>query len=265
MSNEQVEFKGTIAICTPMYGDTAHRTYVMSLLLLVELLKENGYGVSFQVVGNESLITRARNALIYKALKTENLVGVLFLDADQGVSPEDVLSLIESGKDLIGAIVPKKTINWPQVRNAVLMKEEDLSLYTGQYAVSFLDNDSIQVNYNEPLEVKHIGTGLMYISAKVFNDLKPHCKTYVNGELGDKIVEDEIVEFFTTTINEKTKELFSEDYAFCEMWRSIGGKVWAAPWIQVVHAGTYNFTGSFAHTVDMVSRLNELAKLVTNN
>lgn len=259
MTEQPTTCKGNIAVCTPMYGDVAHRVYINSVFLLGDVLRDNGYGMTLYSVGNESLITRARNALVHQALKTENLVGVLFLDADQGVDPYDILSMIESGKDIIGGIVPKKEINWPQVKNAVLMNKEDLALYSGQYAVSFLNKDSIKVAYNEPLEVKHIGTGLMYVSLEVFEKLKPICKTYNNGELNNEKIEEEIVEFFNTVIEEDTKGLLSEDYAFCAKWTSLGGSVWAAPWVQVVHSGTYTFKGSFAHAVDMVSRLNEIA------
>jgi hypothetical protein len=265
MSKEkEVIYKGTVAICTPMYGDVAHRVYINSILLLADALRENGYGIALYSVGTESLITKARNTLVFQALQTKDLIGILFLDADQGVDPEDVLSLIESGKDVIGAIVPKKTINWAQVRNAVLMKEkeENLALYSGQYSISFLDEKAIEITYNEPLEVKHIGAGLMYISVQVFEKLKSICKTYRNSESVEESVEDRVIEFFTTSITEDTKELLSEDYTFCEMWRSAGGTVWAAPWIQSVHSGNYNFRGSFAQTVDMVSRLNELSNLI---
>jgi hypothetical protein len=40
--------------------------------------------------------------------------------------------------------------------------------------------------------------------------------------------------------------LLSEDYHFCRKWRSLGGQVYAAPWIAVDHAGEYIFSGRFA-------------------
>lgn len=259
MTQSAAEYKGAIAICTPMYGDVAYRSYVNSVLLLADVLRVNGYAMTLYAVGEESLITRARNTLIHQALTTKDLVGVLFLDADQGVDPNDVLSLIESGKDIIGGIVPKKELNWAQVKNAVLMNMEDLAQYSGHYAVNFLDNKSIEVTYNDPIEVKHIGTGLMYVSASVFEKLKPICKTYKTSEIGAESVEQEVVEFFTTSISKDTQKLLGEDHNFCEMWKSLGGSIWAAPWVKVTHSGSYTYRGSFIHTVDMISRLNEIA------
>lgn len=260
MENEQIESKGTIAICTPMYGDVAHREYINSVLLISDSLRLEGYTTSLISLGNESIITRARNLLVHQALQIENLVGILFLDSDQGVNPEDVLSLIESGKDIIGGIVPKKSLNWDQVKTAVLLQKEDLSLYSGSFALNFIDNKDVKVLYNEPIEVKRIGTGLMYVSAKVFGQLKPKCNSFVNGYVDDKKVAHEITEYFKTSITEDTKELLSEDYYFCDLWRSIGGTVWAAPWVRVVHCGSYTFNGSFLHTVDNLARAQEIAR-----
>jgi hypothetical protein len=38
----------------------------------------------------------------------------------------------------------------------------------------------------------------------------------------------------------------SEDYMFCQWARNIGLKVWLAPWIKLVHTGSYSFGGSLA-------------------
>jgi len=35
----------------------------------------------------------------------------------------------------------------------------------------------------------------------------------------------------------------SEDYHFCNIYRKIGGKIYAAPWVQLAHIGTYCFEG----------------------
>lgn len=251
--------KGTIAVCTPMYGDMASRSYINTLLQLADTLRMNGYAMSFHSVGNESLITRARNILVHEALKIEDLAGVLFFDADQGADPNDVLSLIESGKDIIAGLVPTKSINWKNVKNAALLNKEDLSLYSGNFNVWFLD-DRVEVSYVDPVEVRHIGTGLMYVSKKVFEEMGPVCKTYKNNVPNEEGDYERIVEYFSSYVDEESDMLLSEDYGFCEKWRKLGNSVWAAPWVRNIHMGSYLFSGSFSHSVDLLARLEELKK-----
>jgi len=53
----------------------------------------------------------------------------------------------------------------------------------------------------------------------------------------------EIKEYFATSIEPDTKRLLSEDYHFCKIAREAGYKVWAAPWAELTHCGSYNFNG----------------------
>lgn len=258
MTDTIVDYKGTIAICTPMYGGVAHQEYINSLLNIIETLRINGYSTILSSISNESLITRARNIIVHSALKIEDLVGVLFLDADQGVSGEDVLSMIRSEKDIIGAITPMKGINWKQIKEAVLFNQQDLALYSGIFAIELDKKEDVEISYFDPIEVKYIGTGLMYVSKKVFDDLKSVCKTYKGVLSSNPNDEETLIEYFTTSIDEETEQLLSEDYNFCKMWKSLGNKVWAAPWVVTTHVGSYTFNGRFANTIDLLARKNEI-------
>lgn len=229
-----------------MYGGIAKNNYTIGLQNLIVKLSQAGHSITTTTVGNESLITRARNTLAHKFLKTD-CDAMLFIDADHGWDAGDVVRMIESGKDLIGAIYPMKGINWENVRAAVLAGKpaNELELYSGYFAINFLaENQSF--NENEPFKVKDIGTGMMFISRKVFDDLKPHCKQYRNNNVGNTGIEfgEMVTEYFTTTIDEDSI-LLSEDYAFCRMWQNIGGEVWSAPWVRITHSGDYNFSGRF--------------------
>jgi hypothetical protein len=57
-----------------------------------------------------------------------------------------------------------------------------------------------------------------------------------------------VTEYFKTDITEDGV-LLSEDYWFCRKYREVGGEVFAAPWVKIVHAGEYIFSGSFASTM----------------
>lgn len=239
-----------IRIATPMYGGNCKGIYLDSLFNLVFELIRNGHEVSMSKVYNESLITRARNNLAHEFLNSE-ADALLFIDADEGFFAEDVARMINSGKDLIGGIYPMKNINWEQVRQAALSGKENLSDYSGYFAVNVL-SDQVPITYHEPFPVSQVGTGMMFITRKVFEELKPHCESYaLNLPDGTFDMDNLVTEFFKTEINEHNI-LLSEDYYFCEKWREIGGEVYAAPWVNIIHAGDYGFSGKFFH--DMVFR-----------
>lgn len=239
-------------IATPMYGGIAKNAYTISLQNLIVELSKAGHTISTTTVGNESLITRARNTLAHKFMKTD-CDALLFIDADHGWNAQDVVRMIESGKDLIGAIYPMKGINWEHVRIAALVgkKAEELEAYSGYFAINLLPDKDQQLNVNEPFKVKDIGTGMMFVTRKVFEQLEPHCKKYKNNNVGNTGIGfgEMVTEYFTTFIDEGGV-LLSEDYAFCRMWQNIGGEVWSAPWVQITHSGDYNFAGQFPRMIE---------------
>jgi hypothetical protein len=238
-----------ICIATPMYGGNAKSMYVASLVELLNKLVLNGHQAFQTVITNESLITRARNSLVHEFLKTD-ADAILFIDADHGFFADDILRMVESGKDLIGGIYPMKAINWNNVRKAALAGKENLSEYSGFFAVNFLP-EAQTFQYYEPFKVRDIGTGMMFITRKVFEELKPHCNKYRNNSINNGSIEDaEITEYFTTMIDPDDKVLLSEDYAFCYMWRKLGNDVYAAPWVRLTHAGDYNFAGNFLNMLE---------------
>jgi GT2 family glycosyltransferase len=98
---------------------------------------------------------------------------------------------------------------------------------------------------DEPVEVSAVATGLMLIRRNVFELLEPFCDKYaLNGSDASFDMDQMVTEFFDTSIEGGI--LYSEDYHFCRLYRKHGGKVYAAPWVNVVHAGEYTFSGKFA-------------------
>jgi hypothetical protein len=124
---------------------------------------------------------------------------------------------------------------------------DQLKHHTGSFVVNLVDyQGEVTVPVNEPVEIFNGGTGFMLIKREVFEKLKDHVPVYLNdvldlaGTIGQR---DEIHEFFATSIEPGTQRLLSEDYHFCRIWREIGGKVYAAPWCNLAHIGTYAFEG----------------------
>lgn len=243
-----------IFIGTPMYGGNCKTTYVQSLLdLILELKAKEGYDVEWSFIYNESLITRARNTVVDNFLRSD-ADALLFIDSDHGFSSTDIIKMIESGKDLIGAVYPMKSINWERAVAAKNAGYPDIEYYTGFFAANMLPGVT-NFNIMEPLEVESVGTGMMFITRKVFEELEPSCNTYARHAEGSGEIsfsEKPFIEYFRTSIDDRGV-LLSEDYEFCRMWRSQGNSVYAAPWVTITHSGDYSFKGSFARTLMYLS------------
>ena len=246
-----------LSIATPMYGGNCKGVYTEALINLIFQLSSRGHQVRYLKIYNESLITRGRNALVRQFLSTDD-DALLFIDADHSFNVEHVIKMVESGVDLIGAIYPMKNINWARVREAVLRGEEDLPSYSGFFSAN-LKQGTTTVVLDKPLEVDNVGTGMMFISRNVFEQMTPHCGTYAHhGHDGVMNLEDRVIEFFKTEIDE-IGVLLSEDFYFCRQWQKLGNKVYAAPWVHITHAGEYEFAGNFMKNIVFQARLEQEA------
>lgn len=253
-----------ITIATPMYGGISKSVYVACLNELMAKLGAAGHTVNHVSITNESLITRARNTLSHMFLKSDS-DALLFIDADHGWVSDDIVKMVNSGKDLIGAIYPMKSINWDNVHAAAISGRpaNELSLYSGNFAINFLPENQ-EFKGDEAFKVRDIGTGMMFIRRIVFETIAPLCKTYHNNSpSADIAMGEEMIEFFPTIITDAPESiLLSEDYAFCHLWRQTGHHVYAAPWVRITHAGEYNFSGFFLKTLEIQNQMAEVQQNV---
>lgn len=239
-------------ISTPMYGGQCFGFYAQSLLQLNNKLRDANIESMMSFMFNESLITRARNALAHQFLKTD-CTHLFFIDADIRFNAADVIPMLETDKDIICGIYPKKEINWDSVKRAMDagVPNDQLKWHTGSFVVNLVGYaGEVTVPVNEPVEIWNGGTGFMIIKREVFEKLADKVPSYTNDvtDLAGNIKADEIKEFFATSIEPGTNRLLSEDYHFCRIWREAGGQVWAAPWAHLSHIGSYVFEGALLAT-----------------
>lgn len=237
-----------VFIATPMYGGMCAGYYTQSIMNLNNHFQKAGIEAKYSFMFNESLITRARNALTHTFLKSDS-THMMFIDSDIRFRAEDVMGMLHADKEIICGIYPKKEINWAQVKKAMDsgVPYEQLNVHTGSFVVNLVDYvGEVTVPINKPVEIFNGGTGFMLIKREVFEKLADLVPTYSNDvtDLSGQLVQQEpIKEYFATSIEPETNRLLSEDYHFCRIWRLAGGKVWAAPWCQLAHIGTYAFEG----------------------
>ena len=122
-----------IAVAVPMYGGMLSESTFHALLSLHQWCLTQGIEVKINTIGNESLISRARNTLVTMFLDDLTFIGthLLFVDADIGFDNSNIERLIRTDKDVACGIYPRKCIHWNQVIDAMKenpdISEEELS------------------------------------------------------------------------------------------------------------------------------------------
>lgn len=245
-----METKPYLFIATPMYGGLCHGQYAVGIMRCVGVFGQTGVQMQYSYMMNESLITRARDAMAYDFLESD-CTHLMFIDADIGFKAEDIIPMIAADKDIICGLYPKKEINWTQVSEAVKEGKtpQELYDYTGVFVLNAVDGAAeVYMTLSEPCEIANGGTGFMLIKRDVLEGLADKVPEYnsdmftiIDQERKPKVIK----QFFNTSIDkENNNRLLSEDYHFCKLARDNGYRVWAAPWARLSHCGSYIFSGA---------------------
>ena len=213
----------SILFCTPCYGNHVTEPHHSSMIALVSAMlsqpiDDQGNTVDFgiQTLGNESLITRARNvcAAEFLASRFERL---MFIDADIEFQPEDVAKLWSMDAPIAVGVYRMKRpgSKYAAWRDGELVEDLD--------------------QFERPITVDYAGTGFMMIKREVFETLQTENPDweYEEGQIGKcwAFFQDPFIEGFH----------MSEDYFFCHSWREHGGEVWMDPTVRLIHHGTYGY------------------------
>jgi len=255
----------------PMYGGMLGENTLHGVLGLQAWTTDQGVGMKLQTMGNESLITRARNTIVSMFLDDQNFIGthLLFIDADIGFQPQNIERLIRADKDIACGIYPRKCIHWNQVIDAVKknpnITEDEISYKGLGYNLNFEDPKKIQLKGGF-VEVMEAATGMMLIKRDVFSKMKkayPERK-YQSDQIvnGAKYKSDNCYDLFGVGKIDWDEEqrYLSEDYYFSRLWSKIGGKIYADVASPLVHQGNMHFKG---HVGTIFSIADDTNKITT--
>jgi len=235
--------------------------YMRSVVSLFEFAAEQKIPIGLQTIGNESLITRARNQMVFNFMERDYLTHLMFIDADISFNPSDVFKLILHKKDLVAAAYPMKGIAWDRVLGAKTVEQarQNSLDYVINLPPEIAESKEVKEKgtvdvklYNGLLEVYDAGTGFMLISRFTIQALIDNYGDEVSYTADQKTrLDDGTIErstnklhaLFDTSIDLKTDRYLSEDYTFCRRWQSLGGKIWIDPTIVLTHHGSYSYQG----------------------
>jgi len=241
------EKKPHVFLAVPMYGGMCTGFFTQSLITATKVLSDNNIDLSVSFLFNESLIQRGRNLLAHQFMQNEAATHLMFIDADIKFNPADIVHMLRADKDIICGIYPKKEINWHTVEQAVKegVPVDQLKNKTGSMVVNLVGYEGqVTVPANEPLEIWNGGTGFMLIKKEVLVKMKEQLPAYRNDvKVLSGEITDWITEYFACAIEPGVQRLLSEDYYFCWKAREMGIKIYAAPWVNLGHFGSYLFEG----------------------
>jgi hypothetical protein len=237
-----------LVVATPCFGGQISIVYAGSIFKLQKMVRaSNEIDLKILFKDGDALITRARASLVAQFLDDPQATHLLFVDADIGFEPEQVLRLIECGADVCAAIYPIKRIDWDKVRAVLESNRPNPAAAALSYVFEVPDTNAV-ITRGEFAKVRYAGTGFLMIRRQA---LERMCAHYANLQFKrDHSVEATSASsnrfaLFDCMIDENGTYL-SEDFSFCKRWTDIGGEIWADLKSTLNHVGPLVFRGDLS-------------------
>jgi hypothetical protein len=257
-------------ILTPCYGALCYVPYVHSLISTKELLQNFGIKIKIEFCSNDSLVSRARNNLVAKAMSDPEMTHMFFIDADITWTPVDVLKLIISDKSLVGGVYPLKHYFFDKLAKTNNVSQDVISGWlerknNSQFKDVISDEDAIQFNllkYNinyidkeltitkNLAKVRHLATGFMMFKRKVIEQMgKAFPATKYTDDVGFLTEKENEFAYALFDCGVEDDHYFSEDWLFCHRWTKMGGSIWIDVTISLSHTGTECYKGCYLASI----------------
>ena len=150
-------------IATPCFGGQISVLFAASLFKLQALARTyRGLTLKILFKDGDALITRARASLVSQFLDDPDATHLLFIDADIGFEPDQVLRLIECGADMCAAAYPIKRIDWDKVKTTIEAGRPNPAAAALKYVFEVEDPNAV-VESGGFIRVRYAGTGFLMI------------------------------------------------------------------------------------------------------
>lgn len=204
----------------PCYGGNVSFETLNGMINTSVLLTKIGIRFDVRMISSDSLVPRARNSLVGLMMEIPESTHLMFIDADIGFDPVDIVRLIAHDLDIVGGVYPMKT-------------------YPLRYAFAPLP-EATDAGIPGVQEVRDLATGFMLIKRSVLERMIEHYpETRYEPDVALENRNIELHALFDTEV--KNGKYVSEDYTFCRRWRSIGGKVHIDDTVVLKHLGMHTF------------------------
>lgn len=232
---------------------------VRSLLGLANLAWTHGFAMHTRFLDGDSLIPRARNRLVAEFMADTRWTHLFWIDSDVGFEPEAALRLLDAGRDVVAGVYPMKVDGWPAEGLAQPLPagstRSDLDALHARFPVNPLDPPA-SPDADGFLAVQHAPTGFMLIARPVFERMSsayPGLRYTPDGVSGADEAERARphYRFFDVLAEPGNGRYLSEDFAFCQRWRALGGEVFIDLKSVLLHQGNHLYRGDLMRAMAM--------------
>ena len=217
-----------VMFAIPAYDGTCHVFMVRSLMAEMEILRNAGIDCCSEFYPGCCYLPVSRNMLADIFLKSD-ATDIFFVDTDVEWKPGAALKILQIDREIIVGLYPHKNGQ-------------------GSFPGAVCKDDHGYMNIeNGLIEMATAPTGFMRIQRKVFETIDQHCPDLevIDGRDPDNL---ETYKCYFDTMKIR-KNWWGEDTHFCNIWRAIGGRIWAYMDIEFTHHGFYGFRGNFLKAI----------------
>ena len=236
-------------VATPVHSEVSIH-YTQALIEFQQMCFKKKLKVSFHLI-KSSLVTQGRNLSVAGFLESK-ATHLLFIDSDIYFQGKSIFSMLKADKHIISVPYPLKTLMWEKafqkMQEGRIKSPDDIRRALHTYPMKVPDVNNINLNKGV-MEVTDSPTGCMLIKREVIEKMIEKYpnkeiiqKTVINGKYVNK---PNMWNFFDTLHDPKEKTYNGEDFAFCKLWRDIGGKCYAFVNDAIVHVGEHQYQGKF--------------------
>lgn len=242
--------KYQLFVATPVHSEVSIH-YTQALIEFQQECFNKKLKVSFHLI-KSSLVTQGRNLSVAGFLESK-ATHLLFIDSDIYFQGKSIFTMLKADKHIISVPYPLKTLMWDKafkkMQEGKIKSADDIRRSLHTYPMKVPDPNNIKLK-NGVMEVTDSPTGCMLIKREViekmiekYPDKQIVQKTVINGQYVNK---PNMWNFFDTLHDPKEKTYNGEDFAFCKLWRDLGGKCYAYINDAIVHVGEHQYQGKFS-------------------
>jgi hypothetical protein len=207
-----------VMVAIPAYSGQIHLGTMRSLFTDLLTLQARGDRFTVQDECGNALIADARALIVAKFLASEANI-LVFVDSDVCWEAGALLRLVDAPVDMVAGI-------YPQRRDPP------------QYCVKWVNKPELHA-VNGLLDVVGVPAGFLKLSRV---QLEKMVIRYSESEFYAEMAPDKKAWALFADYRVGTQKM-GEDYAFCQRWIDMGGKVWVDPEIKMGHIGYKTFEG----------------------